>query len=135
MQLYSRARVSSKALEGLLKVTRYKLCKCSRFLAKLTSVFIYQLITTFIMCLSDQCAYSKKVKPLRGHLLGFAHLLFNCATKNFLILRSNYTAEVFLMLHEWFVSKTGPKCNCLIDFSPPICQPRVHIRKHIVVYC
>ena len=45
------------------------------------------------------------------------YLLFNRATKTFLyILRSNYTMEVYLMLHESFVSKMGLKCNCLVDF-------------------
>ena len=30
MQLHSRVRVTTKALEGLQKVTRHKLCECSR---------------------------------------------------------------------------------------------------------
>ena len=83
MQLHSQVRMSSKALEGLMKVTCYKLCECSRFstlcrvlLAQLTSVIVYQLVTTFIVPFSSQCTYSKKVTPLRGCLLGFAHLLF-----------------------------------------------------------
>ena len=75
--------------------------------------------------------------PLWGPLLGFAHLLFNRTTKNFLILRSNYTTEVCLVLHESFVRKTGPKCNCLLISSPPVCRPRMHIRvrMRIVFYC
>ena len=35
---------------------------------------------------------------------------------NFLKQRSNYTTEVCLVLYESFVSKMGPKCNCLVDF-------------------
>ena len=40
MQLHSRARVTSGALEGLLKVTRHKLCESSRFstLSSLVSI-------------------------------------------------------------------------------------------------
>ena len=66
MQLQSWAWVSSKTLEGLLKVTCYKLCVCSRFstllsLASITHFSIcYWLVTTFIVRFSSQCAYSKK---------------------------------------------------------------------------
>ena len=63
------------------------------------------------MHLSSQCAYSEKVTSLWGRLLGFVHLLFYHAAKNFLILRSNYITEVCLVLHESFVSKTWPKCR------------------------
>ena len=114
--------MTSRALEGLLKVTRHKLCECSRFSTLLNLVSIthpsifYRLVPTFIVRFSSQCTYSKKVTPLWGRLLGFVHLLFNCAAKNFLILRSNYAMEVCLVLHESFVSKMGPKCNCLVDF-------------------
>ena len=102
-------------------VTRYKLCECSKFstlssLVSITYLSVYWLVTTFIVRFGSQCTYSKKVMPLWGHLLGFVHWLFNCATKNFFILRSNYTTEVCLMLHEPFVSKAGLKCNCLVDF-------------------
>ena len=31
-------------------------------------------------------------------------------------LGSNYTTAVSLVLHESFVSKMGPKFNCLVDF-------------------
>ena len=127
MQLHSRARVTSQTLEGLLKVTHHKLCKCSRFstfssLVSITHpsiclpVFVYQLVSTFIVCFSSQCTYSKKVTSLWGRLLGFAHLLFNHATKNFLMLRSNYTTEVYLVMHELFLSKIRQKCNCLVNF-------------------
>ena len=51
------------------------------------------------------------------------------------MVRSNYTKEVCVVLHELFVSKTGPKCNFLVDFAPPVCRPCVHIRMRIVVYC
>ena len=65
--------------------------------------------------------------PLWDRLLGLiAHLLFNQATKNFLILRNNYTMEVCLVLHESFVSKTGTKCNCLVDFFTTSLPPCVH---------
>ena len=83
------------------------------------------VVTTFIVRFSSQCAYSKKVTSLWGHLLGLAHLLFNCTTKNFLILGSNYTTEVCLVVHESFLSEKGPKCNCVVDFctaSLPIMQ-------------
>ena len=55
---------------------------------------------------------AKKVTPLWGSLPGFVQLLLNRATKYFLILRSIYTTEVCLVLHESFVSKMRPKYNC-----------------------
>ena len=117
--------MTSQALKGLLKVTCHKLCKCSRFstlssLVSITpfSICLSAIVMTIILRFSSQCVYSKKVTSLWGRLLEFAHLLFNCATKNFLMLRSNYTTEVYLVLHELFVSKMGLKCNCLqlVDF-------------------
>ena len=36
--------------------------------------------------------------------------------KNFLILRSNCTTKVCLVLYESFASKAGSKFNCLINF-------------------
>ena len=43
-------------------------------------------------------------------------LVISLCSKNFLIQTSNWTTEVCLVLHESFVSKTGPKCNGLLDF-------------------
>ena len=48
--------------------------------------------------------------------MGFAYLLFNHLTKNFLIQRSNYTTKACLVLYESFISKIMLKCSCLVDF-------------------
>ena len=87
---------------------------------------------TFIVHFSSQCAYSKKVMPLWGRLLGFADLLFNCTTKNFLILRSNYIVEDCLELHELSVIKMGPKCNYLVDF---LITSLPNMRAYAHAYC
>ena len=49
--------------------------------------------------------------------------------KNFLIQRSNYTMEVYLVLYELFVSKMGLKRNCLIDFFTTS-LPTTHVNMH-----
>ena len=67
------------------------------------------------------------LKRLRPYGLGFVHLLFNRTAKDFL--RSDYTTEVCLVLRESFVSKMGPKCNCLIDFCTTS-LPTTHAYTH-----
>ena len=69
--------------------------------------------------------------PLWDCLLGFTHSLFNRGAKTFPVLRNNHTTEICLVLHESFVSKTGPKCNCLVDFFTTSLQTmRVNTRTH-----
>ena len=117
IQLHSQARVSSKALKGLLKVTHHKLCECLRFSTpSLVNIRICLSASYNLSCALVANALHHMVTPLWGCLLGFTYLLFNCAAKNFLVLRSNYTMEVCPVLHELFISKTGPKLNCLVDF-------------------
>ena len=131
--------MSSKELKGLLKVTHYKFCECLRFstLSSLVSITHLSICLSasydfkFIVHFSSQYAYSKKITPLWSRLLGFAHMLFNHATKNFLILRSNYTTKVCLVLFELFVSKTGPKFNCFIHvFTTSLLIMRAYTHAH-----
>ena len=86
---------------------------CRVLLAQLTSEFANRQVENFIVCFSSQCAYYKKVTPLWGCLLT---LVISSRNKNFLIQRSNCTIKVCLVLYESFVSKTGLKFICLIDF-------------------
>ena len=67
--LHGRAEMSSKVLEGLLKITRNKLCECSRFSTlsslvsktHLSSCYSASYVrTAFVMRCSSQCTYSKK---------------------------------------------------------------------------
>ena len=48
---------------------------------------------------------------LKWRVLPHLHILSICNTYT----KSSYTTEVFLVLYELLVSKTGPKCNCLVD--------------------
>ena len=59
--------------------------------------------------------------------------IFNRTTENFIILRSNYTMEVYPVLHESLVSKMGPKCKCLVDFCTTS-LPTMHEYMHVHCY-
>ena len=53
--------------------------------------------------------------------LGFAHSFLQLHNENFLVQRSNYTTEVYLVQYESLVNKMAPQYGCLLIYWPPIC--------------
>ena len=58
-------------------------------------------------------------------------LVISVCDKNFLTQRSNRTTKVCLVLYESFISKTGPKFNCLTDFfATSLLTMQAHTHAH-----
>jgi len=88
---------------------------CQVLFTLLTSVLVSSC--NFVMHFSNQCTYSIKGHTTMGLFTRICVLAIKRCCKHFLMMqKSNYTMEVCLMLYELFVSKIGPKYNCLVDF-------------------
>ena len=87
------------------------------------------IVTTLIMHFGSLCAYSNKVIPLWGYLLGFVYLLLNFShtTKNLLVL---YKKQLYHgVLHELFVRKRDLNVTVRLISTSTVC------RQHMIYAC